>query len=270
MEPAATSDPADRGVNRRAAPGVLLRAGLLHAGVVLFGVLALLWSLPAGLLARLLPRRQGAALGQFAIMAGFRLALAVMVRLRVFHCDLAALDALRGEARLIIAPNHPSLLDAVLVISRLPRVVCITKASLWDNWCLGGAIRLAGYVRNDAPVAMVKRALGELRQGRQLLVFPEGTRTETPPVSPFSGGFALMAKHAGAEVQTVLLEVSPPYFAKGWRLFQRPALPIVCRARLGRRFVVTGDVHEFVTGLHGYFAQELGKPQELARPPDPE
>jgi 1-acyl-sn-glycerol-3-phosphate acyltransferase len=227
-------------------------------------VLSLVWSVPAGLLARLLPRQRGAAIGQFAIMAGFRLILGVMVRFGVFRCDLSALDALRDERGLIIVPNHPSMLDAVLVISRLPRVVCITKASLWHNWFLGGGIRLAGYVPNDAKVTLVKRALDALRSGRHLLVFPEGTRTETPPVGAFGGGFALMAKQAGAAVQTVFLDVSPPYLAKGDRLFRRPALPIICRARLGRRFEVTGDVHDFVTGLRSYFAQELGTPSDPA------
>jgi len=233
-----------------------------HGGVVLFGVLALLWSVPAGLLARVLPRRLGTPLGRFAIMAGLRLFLAMMTRLGMMRCDLAALDALRGEAGLIIVPNHPSMLDAVLVISRLPGVVCVTKANLWNNWFLGGGIRLAGYVRNDAPVALVKQGLRELRAGRQLLVFPEGTRTEALPVGPFGGGFALMAKYAGSEVQTVFLEVSPPYLSKGWRLFRRPDLPIICRARLGHRFAVTGDVRDFAAGLRAYFARELDAPRD--------
>ena len=50
------------------------------------------------------------------------------------------------DAGIVIAPNHPTMLDAVLIMSRLPRVVCITKAALWDNWALGGGIRLAGYM----------------------------------------------------------------------------------------------------------------------------
>ena len=56
-------------------------------------------------------------------------------------------------------------------------MVCITKASIWDNWFLGGGARLAGYIRNDAPVNLIRRSVAELRAGHQLLVFPEGTRT---------------------------------------------------------------------------------------------
>ena len=35
-----------------------------------------------------------------------------------FELDLEALDALRSEAGLVIAPNHPALLDVMLVVSR--------------------------------------------------------------------------------------------------------------------------------------------------------
>ncbi len=35
-----------------------------------------------------------------------------------------------NERGLIIAPNHPSLIDVVLVASRLPRVTCIMKAEI--------------------------------------------------------------------------------------------------------------------------------------------
>jgi 1-acyl-sn-glycerol-3-phosphate acyltransferase len=233
---------------------------LFWSGLALFGISSLAWSLPAGLLNRLLPRRMRAPLGQYMIMAGFRCYLVVMESVGVFRCDLRALDALRDDHALIIAPNHPSLLDAVLVISRLPRVVCITKASLWDNWFLGGGIRLAAYIRNDAPVKLIKLALEALRAERQLLIFPEGTRTVAPPINAFKGGFALMAQKARVPVQTVFIESSSRYLTKGWSLFRRPECPLVYRARLGRRFEVTGDAHEFVAELERYFQHELTLP----------
>lgn len=241
--------------------GVLRRIGdpvLFWIGVTAFGVSCLAWSLPASVLNRVLPRRMRAPIGQYMIMAGFRCYLAAMEALGLFRCDLRALDALRDDGALIIAPNHHSLLDAVLVISRLPRVVCITKASLWDNWFLGGSIRLASYIRNDAPVKLIKLALAELRADRQLLIFPEGTRTVVPPINSFKGGFALMAQKAGVPVQTVFIESSSRYLAKGGSLFRRPEFPLIYRARLGRRFHVEGDVREFVGELEQYFRHELG------------
>lgn len=230
---------------------------LFWGGLALFGVSCLAWSLPAGLLNLALPSRMRAPLGQFMIMGGFRFYLATMEAVGLFRCDLSALDSLRDEGALVIAPNHHSLLDAVLVISRLPRVVCIAKATLWDNWFLGGGIRLASYIRNDAPVKLIKLALAELRTGHHLLIFPEGTRTVASPVNAFKGGFALMAQKAGVPVQTVFIESPSRYLTKGWPLFRRPEGPLIYRVRLGERFDVGQDVHKFVADLEQYFRQEL-------------
>jgi len=236
----------------------LAEYALFWCGLVVFGVCTQLWSLTAALLYRLLPRRRGARLGQFAIMAGFRGYLTAMEAIGVFRCDLGALDSLRDAGALVIAPNHPSLLDAVAVISRLPRVVCITKASLWDNFFLGGSVRLAGYIRNDTPLDLVRQAVQGLQSDRQLLVFPEGSRTAHPPLDPFKGGFLLMARRAGVPVQTVFLENNSGYLGKGWKPFRKPPIPVVVTARLGRRFEVPADLHGFTAELERYYRQELG------------
>ena len=230
---------------------------VLCTGYLLFGAICLSWSLIATLLYPLLPRRIGAPLGQFVIMAVFRLFLLGLRASRIVKCDLAALDALRDERALVIAPNHPSLLDVVLVASRLPHVVCIMKAEIWDNPFLGGGARLAGYIRNDSPGNMVSRAADAIRAGSQLLVFPEGTRTVREPVNPFKGGFVLMAKKAGAPVQTVFIESNSRFLCKGWPLFKKPAFPLTYCATLGRRFEVHGDTKEFVEQLESYYCRSL-------------
>ncbi len=239
------------------AAGSLYYAAAFYVSLAVFGVSCLLWSLPASLLHRVLPRRIGEPVGQLAIMAGFRWTLWVMRATGVVRVDLSPLDALRDERSLVVASNHPTMMDAVLLVSRLPRVVCITKASLWDNPFLGGGVRLAGYVRNDVPLPMIRRAAEALREGRQLMVFPEGSRTARPPVDRFTRGFAVAARAAGAPVQTVLIEADSSYLRKGWPLFRRPDLPLVFRVRLGERFAAGRDPDAFVAGLEAYFRREL-------------
>jgi 1-acyl-sn-glycerol-3-phosphate acyltransferase len=217
----------------------------------------LAWSLPASLLVRIVPRRPGERIGQFMIMAGFRWFLFVMRATGVMRVDLRPLDALRRDGGIVIAPNHPTMLDAVLIISRLPRVVCITKASLWGSWTLGGGIRMAGYMPNDAPLPMIRRAADAVRGGSQLLIFPEGSRTGCPPVDRLHRSFALMARAAGAPVQAVLIEADSPYLSRGWPLFRRPVLPLVYRVRLGERFEVGADADAGVARLERHFRSEL-------------
>lgn len=233
--------------------------------LLLFAVMCLLWSLPAALLYRLLPASVGRPLGQWGISRGFWLFLGAMRLTGALRCDLSALDALREERGLIITPNHPSMLDAVLVASRLPRVVCITKASLWDNLLLGGGVRLAGYVRNDATQRMIRQAAEALREGRQLLIFPEATRSPAgeaaepmaPTLGPVSRSFAVIAQRAGAPVQTVLIESETPYLRKGWPALRRPPLPLRCRVRLGPRFLPDGRPQELSGAVEHYMRQSL-------------
>jgi 1-acyl-sn-glycerol-3-phosphate acyltransferase len=244
----------------------LVEHSLFWCGLIVFGICCLVWSLTATVLYRLLPKRRGARLGQFAIMAGFRGYLATMQAIGVFRCDLRALDALRDSGALVIAPNHPSLLDAVVVISRLPRVVCITKAKLWDNLFLGGSVRLAGYIRNDAPFNLVKQGVRGLEDGQQLLIFPEGTRTVDAPINALKGGFLLIARRACVPVQTVFLEHNSGFLGKGWPLFRKPPIPVVVTARLGRRFEVPTDLHDCLAELERDYRLELGRTLAQAVP----
>jgi 1-acyl-sn-glycerol-3-phosphate acyltransferase len=230
---------------------------LFYGLLSLFGLICLGWSLSAAMLDLVLPRRIGGPLSRFMIKTGFRTFLAAMRGSGVLHCDLSALDGLRGDAGIVICPNHPSLLDAVLVLSRLPSVVCIAKANVYDNLFLGSGARMAGYIRNDSPAALVKAAAGEVRAGHQLLIFPEGTRTERPPVNTLKGGFALISKIAHAPVQTVLIESNSRFLGKGWDFFRKPDFPLVYKVRLGQRFEPTADVRGFVRNLESHYRSEL-------------
>lgn len=100
---------------------------VFHIGLVLFGLLCLTWTPIALALYPVLPRRAASRLGRAVITAAFRLFLGCLALSGRFRFDLSELDALRGEKSLIIAANHPSLWDAVLIASRLPNVVCIMK-----------------------------------------------------------------------------------------------------------------------------------------------
>lgn len=230
---------------------------VLYGGLLLFGFSVFMWSTAAAVLYLLLPRRFGSRLGQFAVMVLFRGFLGVLKASGIVKFDLSALDALRDEGALIIAPNHPSLLDAVLVVSRLPQVVCIMKAEIWDNLILGGAARFAAYIRDDSPFTMIRSAARAARAGKQLLVFPEGTRTRQPAGYHFKSGFALIAKTARVPVQTVFIETNSLFLSKGWPLFRKPVFPLLYRARLGRRFEVQGDVKAVVAEMERYYRETL-------------
>jgi 1-acyl-sn-glycerol-3-phosphate acyltransferase len=230
---------------------------VLYLGLIWLGALCLAWTPIALVVSPLLPVRWGRALGRYVIMTGFRFYLACLSASGRASFDLKALDSLRDEPSLIIAPNHPSLLDAVMVISRLPNVACVLKANLMNNLFLGAGARLAHYIRNEPVRRMVQQATQDFSCGSHLLLFPEGTRTITSPVNPLKGSIGLIAHHAKVPIQTVLIETDSKYLSKGWPLYRKPPMPIHYRVRLGRRFDPPQHTQRFMAELQDYFAQEL-------------
>jgi 1-acyl-sn-glycerol-3-phosphate acyltransferase len=240
-------------------------AGLLHR--LLFALLiaqlalmSLVWCVLAPALSLLLSRERGTRLGRSAISFIYRSCWKSAERLGMMRIDSSALDVLRDEpGGLIVAGNHPTMLDALIVVARLPRGVCIMKADLLRNIFLGAGSRLARYIRNDAGRGMVRDAVKSLEEGGQLIFFPEGTRTVRPPVNDFKPGLTLVAHLAQVPIQTILVETDSPYLTKGWPLLRAPPGPVVIRVRLGRRFEPDPEHRALLRRLEHYFHQEVAR-----------
>jgi 1-acyl-sn-glycerol-3-phosphate acyltransferase len=226
-------------------------------GLVEFVLLSLAWSLLASLLHLVLPQKLGQRVGRLGFMLSCRLFLATLTLSGRFHFDLRPLDALRHEKAMIIAPNHPSLWDAVMMASRLPDMACIMKAAILDNVLLGGGARLSGYIPNDAIRRMICLALANLRGGSHVLLFPEGTRTVTPPIGRITGAVGVIACRARVPVQTLLVDTDSRFLSKGWPAWRKPELPLTYRVRLGRRFDAPTNSAAFVRELQDYFCHAL-------------
>ena len=230
----------------------------LYSSLTFLGFICLVWSVFALPLYFVLPPRIGAAVGRRGIMTGFRLYAWTLSISGCYRLDLRELDSLKGGPPVILAPNHPALIDAALILGRHPNLVCVMKSALMRNVFLGSGSRLARYVRNDSPRQMVKESVAHLRTGAVLLLFPEGTRTIHAPINPLVGSVGLIAKYAQVPVQTLVIETDSPFLSKGWPLFKRPDLPITYRIRLGQRFEPPTDVAQFTADLDQYYRRALG------------
>lgn len=229
-------------------------------GLSALAVVCLSWTPLAIALYPVLPTPLGRWLGRQAIMRGFRLYVGVLRTVCACRFDLSAIDALRDQGPMVIAANHPSLLDAVLITSRLPNAVCFMKADIMDNPLFGAGARMARYVRNDHLIGAIQSCRRELQQGAQIVIFPEGTRTRGypgNPLNPLTRSTALIATRANVPVQTLIVEFSSPYLGKGWPLWRKPSLPLTCHIRLGRRFAPPRDARLFTQELEAYFRAEL-------------
>ncbi|MGK2952186.1 MAG: 1-acyl-sn-glycerol-3-phosphate acyltransferase, partial [Thiobacillus sp.] len=77
----------------------------LWFGLGLLGTTTLTWSLLAVPLSHVLPKRWAEPHGRWAITTVFRIDLAALALIGACRFDLSALDVLRDEGPLIVAPN---------------------------------------------------------------------------------------------------------------------------------------------------------------------
>jgi 1-acyl-sn-glycerol-3-phosphate acyltransferase len=111
----------------------------------------------------------------------------------------------------IFIANHQSFLDPPIVgVLTMDRPFSsLARASLFRNWFVRWLITQLGAVplkqgRGDA--GALKTALGELEQGRTVLLFPEGSRTPDGAIHEFQRGVLLLIKKANAPIIPIALE----------------------------------------------------------------
>lgn len=175
----------------------------------------------------------------------------------LMRLELDALDRLDGAHGMLLAPNHPSMIDAFLILSRIRRAVCLMKASIGANLFLGAGAYLAGYVSNGRPDIMFRTAISRVARGNLLLIFPEGTRTTRQPINVIQGAAGLIARKANAPLQTILITTNSPYLAKGWKIWRPPTFPILYRAEPGPIFDADDTVEITARRLQNYYMSAI-------------
>ena len=103
----------------------------------------------------------------------------------------------------ILAANHASFLDPPLVAASWPMPMhFLASERLFHKPLLGPVIRgLNAHPLGTAnEVASLKRTARLLQQGYPVLVFPEGTRTQTGAVIPFKRGIGLLSARTGCPI----------------------------------------------------------------------
>ncbi len=103
-----------------------------------------------------------------------------------------------GSPPYVFMVNHQSALDIYALLAGLPlSFKWIAKRQLFSIPVFGWAIRKAGYIsidRENAREALkaIEKAAQRIREGTNIIIFPEGTRSADGKLLPFKkGGFTL-------------------------------------------------------------------------------
>jgi len=206
-----------------------LRHALQVVGGFLFGLRAqsLFWLMapPVWLITVLLPT--SAQAWRFC-----HLAARALLRLAGVPLHVQGLAHLPAEGRCVLACNHASYLDGLVLVAALGRPhTFVAKRELAQQWVAGQFLRRLGAAfvdRFDArrSVADAQRMAEVVQTGQSLLVFPEGTFAARPGLLPFRLGGFLAAAQANAPLIPVTLIGTRQLLGDGRWWPQRAALSV--------------------------------------------
>ena len=131
-------------------------------------------------------------------------------------------ESLQQDRNCLVIANHPSLIDYVLIASRLPQCDCLVKAAIWHNPFMKGIVKAAGYIPNRDPENLLDDCSERLQDGNVLLVFPEGTRTSPGKPSKLQRGAAQIAVRTETDLRLIHITVEPSFLTKEKKWYQVP------------------------------------------------
>lgn len=171
-----------------------------------------------------------------------------------------------GQGRLIIA-NHPSMLDAPLFLSVIPELLCVFKSTLKQGLLLPHTARILGFLSNDEGMEMLRDMITSLRNGKQFLLFPEGTRTGNPPLNDFNKSYALVALKAGVPLHLVCIHTKSPILSKHQHFLKPACFPVIFNLEIGAviepgEFRTVRELDDFV---ESWYRNALAQPSPASR-----
>jgi 1-acyl-sn-glycerol-3-phosphate acyltransferase len=126
------------------------------------------------------------------------------------HVSVSGADHI-PDGPVIFMSNHQSSFDILVLLAALPRRVhWIAKKELFDIPFFGPSMRRGGYIpldRGDGRKALqsMDEAALTIRQGKCVVMFPEGTRTQDGLLLPFKRGGFILARKAAVPVIPVTI-----------------------------------------------------------------
>lgn len=122
-------------------------------------------------------------------------------------------ERLGRKGQLVVA-NHPSLIDVVLIFSKVPGLNCIVKKDLLKNPVMVFPIIACGFLPNSESEEVLEKS-HQILQEEALLLFPEGTRTGLDGIVNLHRGALSIGLRSSSLITPIIIKMTPPSLKKG-------------------------------------------------------
>ena len=146
---------------------------------------------------------------QFPLFVARVLFAPVLMRITGIKLKTVGRENVPQNEPLIFVANHCSHLDIACLCNAIPvNLHFIGKKELMWTPVVGWYMLVAGHIfidrksRVKAAVSL-KKAAEKIRQGKSVVMYPEGTRSTTGEVGPFKKGAFHLAQQAGVKIVPV-------------------------------------------------------------------
>lgn len=177
----------------------LLRSAVFNVAFFAFTALAALVCLP---LVPLLDRA-----GRLALLAWWAERVLRLLRITVgITVRVTGREHLPKEGPALIAAKHQSAFDTIVWLALLPRPAYVLKRTLLWIPLYGWYAHAAGMIGIDRSAGssairhLMRASDAALAEGRQIVIFPEGTRTQPGERRPYQPGIAALYARSGLPV----------------------------------------------------------------------
>jgi 1-acyl-sn-glycerol-3-phosphate acyltransferase len=178
-----------------------------------------------------------------------------------FGLKVYGLKNVPREGGVVLASNHQSNLDPILIAVRLRRPVSfMAKSELFENPYFGWLIRSlhAFPVRQgQGDLAAIRQTLQRLEEGYALNVYPEGHRTLDGEMLPLQRGIALILKKADVPVIPVAIDGSFQAWPKGRKFPRAHQIKLIYGKSIHFKGMHADDILELLHSTLGSLLKEL-------------
>lgn len=126
--------------------------------------------------------------------------------------EVSGLEFLPADGPALIASRHQSAFDTIVWLTLVPRCCYVLKRELMRIPLFSALIRATGMIAVDrsggatALRQLMRGADQAVREGMQIVIFPEGTRAEPGAILPLQPGIAALAARTGLPVIPVITD----------------------------------------------------------------